>query len=221
MQRETITAAHRARGGRADIAAAVLLGRPGGAGFGVPVHANYVMQETVADVGRGVRCKHVGYGAGERDGTIQADVGLGEDVAHREGEEVRRTFRVRQADDAAAIELAMLLLVPGVGDDAIDDLTVAIVGFERGRRVTVGVVGLCLDLGQYPVMKIGKLARVGGQARCACREVGLEIGIETNRAGHLLCNWLDALRRASCYTTISAGCSKRHSPGSLSKRKPS
>ena len=42
----------------------------------------------------------------------------------------------------------MLLLVPGIGDDAIDHFAVAIVGLQRRRSVTVGVVGLRVDFGR-------------------------------------------------------------------------
>jgi hypothetical protein len=92
MQRESVTIAHGASCGRTHVAAAMLLGCPRAARLRLPIHANDVVQELPPNRIGSMRPKNVSDGTGQGDWTVQADVGLREDVAHGEGQQVRRAF---------------------------------------------------------------------------------------------------------------------------------
>src|ERR1035441_7387554 len=63
-------------GGRSHIAAAVLLGRPCAAGLDETVRARNVVKKLLPHRVRRVRAEYVRHRSGERNRTMQADVGL-------------------------------------------------------------------------------------------------------------------------------------------------
>src|SRR5664279_556181 len=120
---------------------------------------------------------------------MQADVSLREHVAHCERQHMRRVLDIGQTDDAAAVKLLMLSLVPWIGDDAIYDLAIAVVGFQRRWRVTVGVVRLRVNFLKHPIAEVGELRTVVRHPRYADVKPRFEIQVEAARVSH------DRLRR--------------------------
>ena len=78
MQREPVSIRNRDCCGRTNIAAAVLLGGPGATSLGVAIHADYVIEITLAHFLRRMRPQDVGDRTRQRHRTVQADVGLRE-----------------------------------------------------------------------------------------------------------------------------------------------
>ena len=78
----------------------------------------------------------------------------------------------------------MLLVVPAIGNDAIHYLGVAVISFQRRRSVTVGVVGLRVNLGAHPAMEVGELLPVACDARYARSKPRFQIEIEAGGVVH-------------------------------------
>jgi hypothetical protein len=97
---------------------------------------------------------------------------------------MRRLLRIGQSDDAATIQLLMLLVVPPVRDNPVHHFAIAVVGLQSRRRVAIGIVRLCVHIGAHPVVEVGELPTVLGHARHARGKPGFEIEVEAGGIVH-------------------------------------
>ena len=173
-----IRAACRGRGG-ADIAAALLLGDPGAAGRCSAVHSHERGQVGVPHRLRCEPVEHVGDGAGERHRTVNRDVGLCEQIAHREGQHVGAPlWAVVEPHDAPLVDLAVNRRIERIVADHRAGAAAFIQGFENRRREAVGVVRLFVDGGRHPAAETAQPFGVlfGKPGRTAAQE-GLKIPV--------------------------------------------
>ena len=137
--------------GRADIAAAMVLGRPGAAGQRFAVAADELMQVLVAHRRRGVPVQHVGHGRGHGHRAMQGDVRLREQVAHRIGDGERGgVASIVEPDHPAPVGLARDRLPGRVVHHLVGERSVAAVAPEQGRPVAVGVFRRGVDRAADP-----------------------------------------------------------------------
>ena len=123
--------------------------------------------------------KHMGDGAGERHRAMHRDIGLRQQVAHREGQRVGATLgAVVQSDDAPLVDLAVNRRVERIVSDQGAGAAALIQGFENRRREAVGVVRLLVDVARHPgaetAQPLGVVLREPGRA--AAQE-GLKIPV--------------------------------------------
>ena len=137
--------------GGADVAAALLLGDPGAAGGCRAVHAHEGRQMLIPHRLRREAVEHMGDRAGERHRTVDRDVGLREQVAHRERQrEGAGLGPVVEADDAALVDLAVDRGIERIVADDRARAPAIVQGFENRRREAVGVVRLLVDDAGHP-----------------------------------------------------------------------
>ena len=165
--------------GGADIAAALLLRDPGAAGQRLAVGTHKAGQVGVPHRLRRETIEHVGDSAGERHRAVNRDVGLREQIAHREGQRVGAPCRpVVEPDDAPLVDLAVSRGVERIVPDHGTGAAVLVQGFENRRRETVGVVGLFVDGGRHPAAEAAQpLGVVFGEPGRAAVQEALKIPV--------------------------------------------
>ena len=179
VEPDAVVGAPRRGLGGADVAAALLLGDPGAAGHRLAVRTHKPGQVGIPHRLRRETIEHVGDRAGQSHRAVDRDVGLREQIAHREGQRVGAPLRaVVEPDDAPLVDLAVSRRVERIVADNRTGEAVLIQGFEDRRREAVGVVGLLVDGGRDPAAEAAQpLGVVVGEPGRAALQEGLKIPV--------------------------------------------
>ena len=95
---------------------------------------------------------------------METDISLREQETHGEAEQVRRSLRIRQPNRTATINLLVLRVVPRIHYDAICYSSAAVVDLQSRRSVSIGVIGLRIDLREHPLTEFSEFVKVSAKA---------------------------------------------------------
>jgi hypothetical protein len=76
------------------------------------------------------------------------------------------------------INLLVLRVVPGIHYDAICYSSAAVVDLQCRRSVSIGVIGLRVNLREHPLAEFSEFGKVSAKARFTGEQEGLNVGVE-------------------------------------------